>query len=70
MGTHTTETGRPRIQRQESKRKAERTWSHSFLLGDFAGTACCSQRSSEFRSQLFLWKPQILQLKVSFTILQ
>ena len=25
-------------------------------------------RSSEFRSQLFSWKPQILQLKVSFTI--
>ena len=26
-----------------SNRKTERTWSHSFLLGDFAGTACCSQ---------------------------
>ena len=25
-----------------SNRKAERKWSHSFLLGDFAGTACCS----------------------------
>ena len=25
-----------------SNRKAERTWSHSFLLADFAGTACCS----------------------------
>ena len=23
-------------------RKAERTWSHSFLLADFAGTVCCS----------------------------
>ena len=25
-----------------SNRKAERKWSHSFLLADFAGTACCS----------------------------
>ena len=26
-----------------SNRKAERTWSHSLLLADFAGTTCCSQ---------------------------
>ena len=26
-----------------ANRKAERTWSHSFLLGDFAFPACCSQ---------------------------
>ena len=26
-----------------SNRKAERTWSHSFLLADFAVTACCSE---------------------------
>ena len=26
-----------------SNRKAERTWLHSFLFGDFAGKACCLQ---------------------------
>ena len=80
----TIETGRPRIQRQEwlcfSNRKAERTWSHSFLLADFAGTTCCSQlgvsestifmevpntSNESFLLHYAMMEPKMLPLKLS-----